>query len=228
MPDAEAPFWAHWYELAGFADLRQGDILRGLTTLWFPKDLIVDEEAVAEGNDLETRPAYKKGDWIVFTASCDMENNSDCQVLLGRLIEANQANLKAQTEAQFSERLEVIRRGQYPTRFLLPEFSAAGFAFPRSVVDFHFHVLMPIQYLLRVAASPRLRMQSPLRELFGNWVGACFSRVGVETKMQIPRVVERLYDKQVLRATAEDAPRGPVDERLPKIEYPSREKPGGS
>lgn len=135
MPDAEVPFWTHWYELADFANLRQGDILRRVTVLWFPQDLTVDEEKVDAKEVIETEPAYKKDNWIVLTASCDMENNQDAQVLLARVFEPNQANLKTPNEDEFKLTLEVIRRGQYPSRFLLPEFETDTFRFPRSIVD---------------------------------------------------------------------------------------------
>jgi hypothetical protein len=226
VPEAAVPFWTHWYELAAFDNLRQGDILRGLTVLWFPQGLTVDEAKVATRENIEVEPDYKKDDWIVLTASCDMENNPNAQVLLGRVFEANQANLKAPNDAQFKERLEVLKRGQYPNRHLLAEFEDGAFRFPQSVVDFHFHALMPIQYLLRAAASPRLRMKSPFREQFGNWAGGCISRVGPETSMQIPKIVEHLWDKQILRATADQAPGGPVSDELPKIDQPSQKAKG--
>jgi len=74
-------------------------------------------------------PEYKNDDWIVLTASCDMENNPKAQVLLGRVFEANQANLKAPNDTQFKERLEVLKRGQYPNRHLLAEFEEGAFRF---------------------------------------------------------------------------------------------------
>lgn len=226
MPDAAVPFWTHWYDLADFENLRQGDILRELTVLWFPQGLTVDEEKVTAKEEIDAKPSYRRDDWVVLTASCDMENNSNAQVLLARVFEPNLTNLKVQNEEEVKLTLEVIRRGQYPTRFLLPEFEKDNFRFPRSVVDFHVHVLMPIQYLIRVAVSPRLRMKSPFREQFGNWVGACFSRVGPETVTQIPRIMPRVWPKQVLRATDDDAPGGPVSDELPKIEQPSQRAKG--
>lgn len=215
MADATPAFWTYWYDLGEFKNLRQGDILRGLTVLWFPQDMAIDEQALAkaaagEGAEVEVEAEYSKGDWIVFTASCEMDNDPDAQVLLGRVLEATQTNLKAPDEEQLKQRLEVIKRGQYPTRFLLAEFENCEPPFLRSIVDFHFQVQMPIQYLLRTAQGPRLRMNSPFREQFGNWVGACMSRVGPENFMLIPRIVKQLFDAQVSRAMEGDVPGGPA------------------
>jgi len=227
VPDAIPPFWTYWYEQGDYKNLRQGDILRGVTVLWFPQNLSIDEEVLAkpaseEGPGIEVE--WTKGDWIVCTASCDMDNNRNAQVLLGRIIEVTQANLKTPNQDEFKQMVEVLKRGLYPSRFLLAEFEDSNPRFPRSVVDFRFQVQMPIQYLLRVAPSPRLRMKSPLREQFGNWVGACISRVGPENVTLIPK--EKLFPPQTLRAVDADAPSGPTSEQRIVIRRPSAETQG--
>ena len=45
-------------------------------------------------------------------------------------------------------------------------------------------------YLRRACGGKRLRLVSPHREAFGNWVASNFSRVGVEDDAQIPRFID--------------------------------------
>lgn len=171
-----------WYEVVDDDSLRQGDIFRALRAFWLPDDLCVtgNHDDVPAPVSLE----HAQGDWIVLTASCDMERTRKGQVLLASITHATQENLKVGVEKDRRERLEVIRKGFDPLRFLLAE-CADEPQLPLSFVAYRTQVLLPISYLRRNCTGPRLRLRSPHREKFGAWAGANLARVGIEDSDQI-------------------------------------------
>src|SRR5206468_10044413 len=127
-------------------------------------------------------PEWGVGDWIIMSASCDVDRPQGYpHVLLGRVLPATPENFGLRDEGkEFQKRVEVVRKGLDPSKFLLAEHPGVSPAFPLSVVQFRVHVTMPIDYLRRSAVGRRLRLRHPFRESFGNWVGANMSRVGPE------------------------------------------------
>lgn len=187
-----------WYETVDDRSLRQGDIFVDLACYWLSSDLAPDTPS----------PSVAKavGTWIVAQASCDMEARGLERVVVLEVLDASRKTLRIGEEAPKSElkkRLEVIRRGAYPRRFLLPQRSEGKVLIPLSVVSWDSLATLPTKYLRRhYCERPRLRLRSPLREKFGNWVGARFSAVGPENEAVIPRFAS-VYDHHVL--TARDA-----------------------
>jgi len=97
-------------------------------------------------------------------------------------------NLKVDNPKALKEKLEVLRQGYDPGRFLLPTNEDVNPSFPLSIVTYRAQTFLPITYVRSHCNAPRLRLRPPLREKFGNWTGANLSRVGIEEATQIPRV----------------------------------------
>ena len=146
--------------------------------------------------------ARSRGDYAVLSASCDVDGRRKHPfVLLGRVLAANETNVGASGK-DFSQRLEVIRQGLDPAKFLLPKHPRRAPPFPLSIVQHSVLALLPEQYLRRHCVAPRLRLRHPFREKFGNWVGSNFSRVGPEDESLIPRIAQ-IFAGHVV-ATAEN------------------------
>lgn len=210
MPTPGAnPYWRHWYEVVQQPPFRQGDILRGIVALWLSDALQVPEQNVASTDPIQVSAKWNKGDWIILDGSCDLDQRVCPQVLLARVEMATQQSLKAPDDKQFKQRLEVTRRGGYPTKFLLSDHPELTPPFALSFVDFRNHVLMPLKYLEKHAGGTILRLRAPIREQFGNWVGACVSRVGPEDVTLIPAFTSALHDAHRLQAAALESPEPP-------------------
>jgi hypothetical protein len=194
------PGGQQWYEIAEAPVLRQGDILRDLLVYWLPQTLPVPENDPPDGN-INVSAAWDRGTWIVMSASCDVERPSRVyeQVLIGRVLEATKEALREPNDEALRTRLEVLRQG-YPSAFVLAPHQAFAPPFPLSIVDWKTHLTMPADYIRSVVGTrPRLRLRSPFRESFGNWVGGNIQRVGIETDLQIPRF-RAIFPEHRLRA----------------------------
>lgn len=193
-----------WYEVITDDSIRQGDIVQNLVAIWLPDDLTapeVDTEAKALGT---TDLLFERSDWIVLSASCDVQPGRPARsqaVLLGRVLSCTSENLNnARTEKDVRERIEILRRGFDPMRYLLAQHNEPP-DFPLSFVVFRLQLTMPLAYIRRHFTGLRLRLRSPHRERFGNWAGECLSRVGVEDSEQIRFAKDiGLYPAQILRA----------------------------
>lgn len=188
-----------WYEIVRDQSLRQGDIFRSVLGFWLPDGLPLTDPSGEESLAIDAH--YERGDWIVLTASCDLQRDTDTHALLARVIEATASNLNnSQTDKERLERLEVIRRGFDPLRHLLAEHPEDP-KLPLSFVGYKTQVLLPIEYLRRNCTGPRLRLRSPHRERFGLWAGANLSRVGIEDSEQL-RFLGKTYvgPAQILRS----------------------------
>lgn len=108
--------------------------------------------------------------------------------------------LARHSENDRKKALEVLRKGYWPSRFLLSACGAVNPVFELALVDYRNRALLPHAYLVRNAQGPRLRLKSPFREQFGQWVGSCISRVGPENATLIPQFTEKLYPAHILNA----------------------------
>ena len=200
MSTAGAAHSQHWYAEVSGGPLRQGDVIRGLAVPWFPVNLeipaAVSSEAIIQ---LDARVTI--GTWIILDASCDLDQKRCPHLVIAPVKEATLEALGAQKEKDRNERLEILRRGLYEARFLLADKPDATPPFPISFVEFRQHLLVPLEYVEHNATRPWLRLKAPIREQFGNWVGACFARVGPENEVLIPAFVPAFYDAQKLKAT---------------------------
>lgn len=198
----------YWYEIVNDDSIRQGDIFRNLLAVWLPDDLPIPDVGHEAETLAGTRLKFERADWIVLSASCDVQPGRPTRsqpVLLGRVYPFTAENLNnVRSDKDLRERIEVFRRGLDPMRYLLAEHRTAP-EFPLSFAVFRLQLTMPLQYVQRCAVGPRLRIKSPHRERFGNWAGECLSRVGIEDAEQVR--FERdsgLYPAQVLRAVPDD------------------------
>jgi len=197
--------WDHWYDIIeGTAVLRQGDIFRDLLVYCFPQDLPV-VAAPKPGEKINVQGEWLPGgDWIVMSASCDVERPQTYpHVLIGRVLPVTSTNLGTANPKEAGQRHEVIRKGLDPSKFMLAECPSCDF--PRSFVQYKTHVTMPAGYLIRHCQAKRLRLRHPFRESFGNWVGANIARVGPETHHAIPPIEDvTVWAAHVLRAAEAD------------------------
>ena len=199
------PGWQQWYEIAEAPVLRQGDILRGLLVYWFPQTLPVLANDPPDGH-VAVDAAWDRGTWIIMSASCDVERPSRAyaQVVIGRVLPATRDTLHQQNDDELRTRLEVLRQGHVSV-FLLAPHPTFEPAFPLSFVDWKTHLTMPAYYIRNaVGVRPRLRLNSPFRESFGNWVGGNFQRVGIENDLQMPRFRPQIFPEHILRAEPEE------------------------
>ncbi len=145
-----------------------------------------------------------RSDVIILDASCDVDHSDQRQpaceaVLMAAVTPANPETLRA-TGKEYDQRLETLRQGLLPSKFLLPEVDDETLPFPLSFVEYRERFLLPHSYLLaNLGVRPR-HLKSPHRERFGNWVGQCVSRVGPEDQALIPRFTSQMHPAQVLRA----------------------------
>ena len=203
------PVWEHWYELVvGVNTLRQGDLFRNLLVYSFPQDMQIPTALPAPGTRITgVEVEWGHGDWIIMSASCDVERPENVYpyVVLGRVVPSTPDVLGTKSEKEHNERIEVIKKGLEPGRFMLAECLVAAPPFPQSLVQYRVHLTMPASYLRRNCAGQRLRLRHPFRESFGNWVGANISRVGPETETLIPEIPGvRTWPIHTLRAADAD------------------------
>ena len=145
-----------WYETVDDTSLRQGDIFIDLICYWLSQDLEPESPA----------PPVSKatGTWIVGQASCDMEARGLERVVVLEVLPASRRTLRIAENApekELKKRLEVIRSGAYPRRFLIPERPDGRVKIPMSVVAWDNLATLPTEYLRRhYCHGPRLRLKS--------------------------------------------------------------------
>lgn len=198
-PSPDDPYQEHWYQVVEDDSLRQGDIFRDLLVFWLPDDLPIIEGEPDE-EQAEVVAEWSRGHWIVMTASCDLHQGRCRGALLANVRPATPAGLNAQPGKDFEKKFEVVRKGLDPAKFMLADCDRVEPDFPISVAFFRTHVFLPLAYLRANCTGKRLRLRSPLREKFGNWVGRRLSTVGPEDHAQIPSNGRSIYPPHVLDA----------------------------
>lgn len=181
---------ARWYEIVEDKTLRQGDIFLNLFVCSIAQSLEAPRDLSTTGTPVAIPTEWAVGNWIVMSASCDLDRGPDKYpyAVLCRVHPALPEGYQAGKDKSHNQRLEVIRKGYDPQRFLLAEHPRVP-EFPLSFALFRPHITLPLTYLEGSCSGKRLRLNPPHREAFGNWVGANFSRVGIEDPQQIPRFV---------------------------------------
>lgn len=189
--------WHHWYEIIENDSLRQGDLFRDLVVPLLPDSLeLMNADEIRPETSIDLQ--WKKGTWILFSASCDLEaEHSVPFALLGLVVPLDDILGSGKTRNR-RQRGEIVRRGLMPSKFRLVENPEASPAFADSVVDYRVHVTVPVPFLRRACIGPRLRLKPPFREQFGSWVGWNISRVGIENEMQIERDTAGVSDARLL------------------------------
>lgn len=175
-----------------------------MLVFWLPQDLPRLDIDPPDDTPLETHPTFARGSWIILSASCDIDRAVDTHVLLARVIDASQTNLRAESTKVHKDKLEVLRQGYDPARFLLAKNDNTDPPFPQSFVEYRQQVFLPINYLRRQCDGSRLRLKPPFREKFGNWAGANLGRVGIEDAAQIPRITG--FSASAVLKIVDDAP----------------------
>lgn len=185
MPLDQLP-WPEWYEVVTDASFRQGDVLQNLWTFWIDEDVPQFDETQGPTAGSLPKAAFGRGNWIVASASCDLQNRAQ-SILLCHLLSATPANVLAENDKVMLDRLELMKRGLVPSRFLLPAAPTADPPLSASVVAFTSSIVLPLSYVRdRVRERARLRLRSPFRESFGNWLGGRISSVGIEDGDRLP------------------------------------------
>lgn len=190
-----------WYEVVEGDSLRQGDIFQSLLAIW-PSQAIEPPETPDSDESLK-QVDVSRSNFIVTSASCDVDQKDYPYVLLSRLVTTEDAVTKQPNAKEKARALEVIRRGFAPSQFLLPSCKLGPVPLVASVVLHKTHTLLPIAYLKKSCTKPRLRLRHPFREKFGNWVGANFSRVGPEDAVGIPSLAS-IFAAQILETNLDD------------------------
>lgn len=201
MPDPTTTSVAQdWYEIVQTADLRQGDILQELPVFMQDSTAALPSPGAATGGASITVPgAYALATWVVLSPSCDLDTGRARQVLLGHCVEATIQGLSAQGEKDFQQKLEVVRMGLDPSKFMLPKHEAEP-CLPLSIVTTRSLAMLALEPVKQfVSGKARLRLRHPFRERLGNWCGQWISNVGPENRSLIPRFTQ-VHAKHVLDA----------------------------
>ena len=175
-----------WFDAVSDTSIRQGDIFFDLTVPVAGHS--ADTFPIAKDQDAGWPISVIEGDWVVFSASCDLEAGRSVEYpIIGRLFSVSDLIDEADRSQRARQKAEVLRRGLVPSKHLFADVETEGLVLQKRFADYRQHVCVPYKYLQSAcAAGPRLRLKSPHREAFGNWVGNNFSRVGIEDQEQIP------------------------------------------
>lgn len=204
MPEpANASFAEAWYEVIQVEELRQGDVLVAMPVfMQDPNAQLPSAEAISKGQQVTVPGNCALASWVILSPSCDLDTGRSKQVLLGQCLEANQSNMSSQGEKDHKQKLEVVRRGLDPSKFMLPAYEADP-SLPCSIVSNRSLAMLPLDFVKRfVAGRRRLRLRHPFREKFGNWCGQWISNVGPENRSLIPSFAQ-VHAQHVLDANQE-------------------------
>ena len=197
QPSPDEEYWTYWYEVVEDAEsLRQGDILRGIVAA------VLENEPVdldVEGDPEFPVEVFAPRDWIILTASCDLDARGATHALVAPVFEVTPEILRTGDSAtNFQKRVEVLRKGLSPRQFLLSKHPPLEF--PLSFAQFRDLAFLPTQHIRDQLGENRLRLKHPFRESFGNWVGDRMSAVGPEDHTTIPPNGKRIFPAHILDA----------------------------
>lgn len=161
---------SYWYEVVSGPTLEQGDLL---TDLVAPRAV---EDQNAPGG---FRIRVGRGNYIVLSQTCDLENDKLQEVLLADIREyqsATYSNDRARSRAF----RDALIQGSDWAYFLLPEFESS----PRlawSIVNFHYLFLVDVAACVKRAEEMenRLRLVSPYKEHLAQSFGRYMMRIAL-------------------------------------------------
>jgi hypothetical protein len=143
---------SYWYEVVSGPKLEQGDVL---TNILAPR-AVQDDTALG---GFRVRPG--RGDYVVLSQTCDLENEKLQEVLLADVRDyqsATYSNDRARSKAF----RKALVQGTDWAYLLLPEFQGSP-KFPWSIVNFHYLFLVDVGSCAKQAErlGSRLRKHSP-------------------------------------------------------------------
>jgi hypothetical protein len=162
---------AFWLQIESDS-LAQGDLLRDCFIPDFPADFGVDEAS-------QNVQIYR-GNLIILTQSCDLENRKVGHVALAPICSI--ATFSQQNpDFKNKGRREEVRRGRHEGLYLFPSPEDPRNNQEALVVDFRQIISLPFGYLTRHAngLGLRWRLQSPYLEHFSQAFARFFMRVGL-------------------------------------------------
>jgi hypothetical protein len=168
--ESSEPVGTYWYEIVSGKDLEQGDIL---TDLVAPR-AVEDEEAPSG-----FRIRRGRGDYIVLSQTCDLENDKLQEVLLAD-IRAYQSDTYSDDRARSSAFRKALIQGSDWAYFLLPEFKGNP-SLPWSIANFHYLFLVDVGACTKraVQIGDRLRLTSPYKEHLAQSFGRYMMRIAL-------------------------------------------------
>jgi len=167
---AEDSKTSQWYEIIAGSSLEQGDVLPNI----FAPRVVQDE--LAQGG-YRVRPG--RGDYVVLSQTCDLENDKLQEVLLADVSDYQSAARDSERARQTAFR-EALIQGSDWAYFLLPEFEGP----PRlswSIVNFHYLFLVDVSACRKQAEQlgQRLRLVPPYKEYLAQTFGRYMMRVAL-------------------------------------------------
>jgi hypothetical protein len=157
-----------WYEIVNESGLEQGDILRSL-----------DVPRVTRRPSGAYSAVVTRGDFIVLSQSCDLDNDKIAEVLLAAVFKYDRLYAEADHYRASSFRRSMVM-GAQPAFFLLPPHSAVADS-GWCLVDFHHLHLLEKAACSQFATSsgPRLRLRPPYKEYLAQSYGRYMMRVAL-------------------------------------------------
>jgi hypothetical protein len=167
---AEESAGSHWYEIVSGPKLEQGDVL---TNILAPR-AIQDEKAPS---GYRIRPG--RGDYVVLTQTCDLENEKLQEVLLADMRDYQSATYSTDRARSSAFRKALIQGSDW-AYFLLPEFEGSP-RLPWSIVNFHYLFLIDFSACTRQAEilGNRLRLVPPYKEHLAQSFGRYMMRIAL-------------------------------------------------
>lgn len=161
---------SNWYEVVSGPKLEQGDVL---TNILAPRAVQDDN---APGG---FRIRVGRGDYVVLSQTCDLENNKLQEVLLADIRDYQSATYSTDRARSKAFR-KVLVQGTDWAYFLLPEFEGPP-NFPWSIINFHYLFLVDVDACTRQAErlGNRLRLVPPYKEHLAQSFGRYMMRIAL-------------------------------------------------
>lgn len=178
-----------WYREVGTTDsIDQGDLLFDFPILGVQPNAPVDE-VLSGSPEAGLNALISITDVVVVSQACDIENDKIPFLVLAQIWDASQFTPRDEKEAnkpndargRRARFFKDVRKGLRPNLFLLGR-HAGGFDVGYQLVDFSRIYTSPlgfVEYYRTHTTKPRLRLNTPHRELLNQSLGHYFSRIGL-------------------------------------------------
>lgn len=176
MPMESPPAESFWIQVEG-EKLSQGDYLLDCPVPIFPANY----GSTPSGSTVE----IARGNLIVVTQSCDLENNKVKMVALCPIYTIAEFT-STDDKKKLATHLEEIRRGKFEALHMLSSTQNPESNMDVRIVDFRDIYCLPVQFLGSHAAKlgKRWRLKSPYLEHFSQAFARFFMRVGLPSTIQ--------------------------------------------